>query len=598
MKKIYNVVFSALALVTLAACGGIDNSSSLSGTSSPNHIDEPSSSSPIVQNHQVILPEVDGFEVTANNMNPVEGEAVELYVTNLNPQSKRLDDVRMNGASLQGSRTNQSHTMLYRFVMPADQNAIITLEVVKVYPVTVASSLSNVLSLAGIGDGLFAEGESVTFTPTTYAGYYYRDVTSIDSDVVLQRVEDSYTFIMPAHVVTITAVTGENVYLVSYDSNDPNFSLNIENGFAARFGSNVAFQVTLNNVDLRLKEVRADGEVLSAYAANSYRFVMPAHPVSIEVAYETMYKQITVEDSNHFTATLQTSIGDSGELVDVTDTNVLSNQKIVVSVLDKEADADHGFVVDSIQVLGKNSADAEFVELSLEVIEENGAFIFFTPTDMRLLTVRLHEVIAASEFVSGTFVGFQPDNSSSENASLSITADGSIVTDVIASGKLTLVDENHYTIRYETVFYGSTAVYYYSYFVSPEENVVIEYCSQTEMFGSTMMTNKSSSTKVFVTSDLYSSNHYSIIARDPSTDGYASQFYCFTNGDGVVTTCFYDFTTDTPYWNVSLSVVSGTDGKTNGDVVEIRTQEGLTIATMRLSGSVKNVQYDAELVNN
>lgn len=215
------------------------------------------------------------------------GDKVEVYVRNSLPENRRLESLSMNGQSLQGAVISQSHTTMYQFVMSAKQNAVITIEAVDIYRVTVAASLTRVLSLVGIGEGLFAEGETVRFTPTIYAGYYYQDIVALESDVILQQEGDIYSFTMPAHMVTIAASTGQNVYLVRYDDTDSNYSLSIENGYVATFSTRVSFKVTLNHVDLRLTEVKVDGEVLTPYAELSYSFVMPAHPVQIEVIYET-----------------------------------------------------------------------------------------------------------------------------------------------------------------------------------------------------------------------------------------------------------------------------------------------------------------------
>ena len=586
MRKIRNFVVFFFTIAMLSACGKQADSSTLE----PSSTGDLPPSSIVEETYEVILPNVEGFEITANTLQPETGEQVEVYVKNILPETRRLENLSMNGESLQALPTNQSHTTLYQFVMPAKQNANITIEAVDVYRVTVASSLTHVLSLANIGNGLFKEGETVTFTPTTYAGYYYQDIVALDNDVTLQRDGEVYSFTMPAHVVTISATTGQNVYLVRYDDTDSNYSLSIENGYAAAFNSRVSFKVTLNHVDLRLTDVKVDGMVLSPYAELSYNFVMPAHPVQIEVAYETLYKQIEIESSEHFLAVLTTKTTEDGEKVPVTDANVLSNQKIWISAVDKEENPSHDFVVDQITVLGKETIDDTYLDLHLEVTRENEDFVIVTPENVLYLMIQIHEKEASAGFASGTFIGFQPNNSTGSDLGLSITAEGNIVADSY-NGTLTLLGENHYSLHYETDFYGSVAAYDYEYFASPNGNAILEYNTGTEMFGSHSTPYKYAATKLFVSNDLYSSNYYSILMDE------TGQFYSITSEENIITNCYFDFTTSTMYWDVSWTLVSGQDGKTSGDVVEVFAQDGTSLAKMCLSGSNRNVQYGATQVN-
>lgn len=586
MRKIRCFVVFVFTLVTLGACGKQTGSSTLE----PSSTGGLPSSSMVEEMYEVVLPNVEGFEISTDTLQPKAGDKVEVYVKNLLPENRRLESLSMNGQSLQGAFISESHTTVYQFVMPIKQNAVITIEAVDVYRVTVAASLTRVLSLVGIGEGLFAEGETVSFTPTTYAGYYYQDMVALDSDVTLQQEGDVYSFTMPAHMVTISASTGQNVYLVRYDDTDSHYSLSIENGYAATFSSRVSFKVTLKHVDLRLTEVKVDGEVLTPYAEQSYHFVMPAHPVQIEVNYETLYKQIMVEDSEHFTATLTTEVSEGGEKVAVSDTNVLSNQKIWVSAIEKGENPTHDFVVDRITILGKETIEDTYIDLHTEVIQENDDFVFFTPENVRYLMIQLHEKAASVGFVSGTFIGFQPNNSVGSNLGLSITAEGYMEADGY-NGTLTLLEENHYALHYETELYGSIAAYDYEYFASPKGNAILEYNTGTEMFGSHSTPYKYAATKLFVSNDLYSSNYYSILMDE------TGQFYSITSEGNIVTNCYFDFTTSTMYWDVIWTLVSGQDGKTTGDIVEVFAQDGTSLAKMKLSGSNRNVQYGATQVN-
>ena len=600
MKKLLKVIAPLTIFGTLVSCGGNQSSVSsqletssqqASSSSSDTQTSSVVSTSVSVEEFHVELPQENGFEITSNHTAPEADTTVEIYVKNLNPNARRLDALKLNGDALIGKRTNAEDVMIFTFKMPAGRNAVITVEAVDVYAVTVSTSVKDALSLSGIGDGLYAAGETVTFRPTTYAGFWYNEIALVDSDVTLTRDGDNYSFVMPAHLVTVTATTGENVYLVRCVQ-DPNYSVSLERETVMEHGSQVSFRVTLNDPDLEIVAVTIDGESLQD-SSGVYTFSMPAHPVLISVSYHKVYKQITVVDSDHFSASLTTVVEEGNDPVAVTEDNVLSGQKVLVAVADKTPDTDHNFSVDAVSVSGADSSDGMYTDLELSVVEESkNVFCFAAPSDYRFLRVEIEEKESVS-VPSGSFLGFRPDSSTGGDQELTISADGLVTASLYSDIPLTLVEGNHFTLEY--TFYSW--IYYYDYFFHPSADMIFEFNKGYKSSPTADITPgyRYSATKVYVRDTLYTPDYYSILIKDPSTgvDDYVYQFYSITCSDGTERTCFYNYETLTVYWDVRLTLVSGADGKTSGDVVEVKTAEGDLLVTASLSGTTRNVQFEA-----
>lgn len=173
MKKILQLLPLTL-LGMLVACtetprvSESSSSTSLSSSISENldssNLSESISSSSTEDVYRVILPNDKGFEFILSEKQPRPETKVTLIVKNLNADSRRLDALLLNGTSLVEKNTNEKNTTIFEFIMPKDTNAVITIEVVDVYAVMVSSIVSSYLSLSGIGNGLFAEGETVNFS--------------------------------------------------------------------------------------------------------------------------------------------------------------------------------------------------------------------------------------------------------------------------------------------------------------------------------------------------------------------------------------------------------------------------------------------------
>ena len=94
-------------------------------------------------------------------------------------------------------------------------------------------------------------------------------------------------------------------------------------------------------------------------------------------------------------------------------------------------------------------------------------------------------------------------------------------------------------------------------------------------------------------------SYYSIINYGNASNGYSTeyfkQYYEYKLSDGSVVTCFIDFETDKVTWDVKLELLSGENGLTTGDVVEIKDGSDNTLAKMKIdSKSKSHKQYYAK----
>lgn len=608
MNKKFLSVAAILAAVSLAGCSETGTSSVLpvssaggtsltsvgttSESSAPTTSIEPEpSSSPStssissipVETFEVVLPnDVAGVSITASNLTPEAGEEVSLYVTTTAPESRRVDAVKVNGETLQGTASDTAHCMIYTFTMPSGRNAAVTVEAVDVYAVGVADSVQAYLSLAGIGNGLFAAGETVTFTPTTFAGYWYKYVAVVEEDVILTPVENSgaYTFTMPSHAVTITAVTGENVYAVTYDSTDGNYSINISNGKTYAIGSTVTFTVTSRGYDSKITGVRVEGQLLEpdADTTNTYSFVMPTYPVEISVDYDLMYRSFTTVSSDHFDASLKTVIDD--EEVDVTDSNVLSGKKVYIYVSDKTPDVAHKFVVKDITV--KYGSTAETTTSSLTVTKESdGVYSFTTYASSTALfyTVTVNEYESAVKGLSiiGSYTAYHPYYSSSTDFTIDEGANLKIGTSNYGTLAADPEDANHFTASSYHVFYNEAL----------DAILVIG-----SSFSYTYLGVKENYTT------LTSDSSFETFALKLNTTASKMQYFQMTLDDGSVITALYSFDTNSVEWSVTAEM-SGTEEPGVGSIYTIKSASGSVLARWKVTKvhtKSDGYQHDVEVL--
>lgn len=582
MKKLIKVLVPFAILVTSVACNsGNDPTPPVSMTdSTPSKVSDTTS----VEEYRLILPNVSGFEVTASKEHPVAGEEVQIYVKNISPSTRRADNVKMNGDSLEASYTNDKNTKVYTIQMPANEDAQIEIEAVDVYKVLVTTEIKDQLCLDGIGEGVFAEHETVRFRPATFAGYSYLNVVSIDDDVTLTNEGGYYSFEMPAHLVTIGAEIVQNVYSVHYETSY-DYEILMENDSFKTFGSSVSFQVVSKHVDKEVSKVMVDQIELTG-SEGTYSFTMPAHSVSLSIEMKTVYKDITVQNSDHFKGTLKTEI--EGELVEATKENIVSNQK--VAVFPESLGNATGATVKEIKVYGGNALDQIETECDLTITVESGAFVFMTPEEYRYLRVEIVETVSEAPLI-GSFKGFKADGTGAETISFDET--GMITSGSNVNGQtITHSDEGYYTAEYSS--YGMT--YHYRYYASPDASIVIEQITDYA-FGETVYDfMREGACKVFVKDSLFadSGNHFAVIHRSATDSSvYEGELFFVEQNDGKIVKAYLDFERGKAYFDVEVEV-TGVDGKTDGDVVLVKTSSGTTLTTMTLTGdSAMGYQYKA-----
>ena len=162
--------------------------------------------------------------------------------------------------------------------------------------------------------------------------------------------------------------------------------------------------------------------------------------------------------------------------------------------------------------------------------------------------------------------------------------------------------ESPYTVEDGTYSYsivGSWSTNHFKFWVSPDNSAVLHHAYASD-YGSGLSNNyRYSSTHILVPTSVNIESYYSIITHGNAADGYSTeyfqQYYEYTLSNGEVVTCFFDFETEEVHWNVTLEKVSGEDGKTKGDVVEVKDSEGNSLITMTLDAQHnRHQQYSAK----
>ena len=576
MKKNKIILFIAFLLVS---CG----SQETNPTTSSN--ENTTNTTTFVENYKVVLPQIQGVELALSNENPSEGEQVRLFVKNILKESLRIDEVSVNGVALEGYNTSIEDCKAYDFYMPSTCDAVVNIDVVDVYPVLVANQLKSILSLSGIGEGLFKEGEKVTFTPTTFRGYWYNNVSLVNNDVELNDNKDgSFSFIMPNHAVTVSAEFGKNVYSVSYENRSNLYTVSFKNESVFTFGEKVTFSITPVNPDISITKVVVDNNELTL-ENEKYSFVMPAYPVSLDIEYSMVTKTFIIENSSHYNATLKL---EDGTLVN--NDNVISNQKVIIDVLDNGNEINHDYVIDEVKVYQGNSSNNLNVELNS--VNKVGNQYTFVTTAYKYYKIVILEKLEVPVF-EASFKGITLSNSSSSH-----TLEFKGETKIVRSSTNGTIISNNPNYVYTISSWGTD--YRYIGYLSPSEEYLIEFNEGYSYNGTFYRTGASSynySLSFFIKDNLYPEelDVYSIISCDEPT--YPSSYYleliAFMKKDGTFIYCLFDYETLTPYFDVEVKLIEGTNGKTANDIISIYSSDGDLIETLKLSSTVKGNQHRA-----
>ena len=73
----------------------------------------------------------------------------------------------------------------------------------------------------------------------------------------------------------------------------------------------------------------------------------------------------------------------------------------------------------------------------------------------------------------------------------------------------------------------------------------------------------------------------------------SEEYFAFMKKDGTFIYCLFDYETLTPYFDVEVKLIEGTNGKTANDIISIYSSDGNLIDTLKLSSTVKGNQHRA-----
>ena len=396
---------------------------------------------------------------------------------------------------------------------------------------------------------------------------------------------------MPNSLVTIGAEVGENIYTVSHNEADPVYSLTLDNDYAALFDSRVQFKVNFVSNDYEVESVIVDNNTLSPSSTGVYSFMMPAYPVEIEVNYNKVYKEFTVVNSNHYGAELKT-YDDTNTLIQVTNNNVISNQDVEVHLSPLNVDSDK-FLVNGLTILAGNKSDA-LAEANIAISKTDYGYKFTTSDEYRYYSLQLSETEKTS--LMGTFKGGSPNDQYASVTTLSFE-NGVVSGEEWGTPYSAAYEFDGNVYSYNVV--GKYSTNYFKFWTNAANNAILHF-SYASDFGSGISANyRHQNTRLLFPSSLSIESYYSIITYGNASNGYSTeyfkQYYEYKLSDGSVVTCFIDFETDKVTWDVKLELLSGENGLTTGDVVEIKDGSDNTLAKMKIdSKSKSHKQYYAK----
>ncbi len=544
------------------------------------------------ESYKVVLPdEIDGIEIEASSLEPAANEKVRVFVKNTVQKSKRIDDLTMNGQSLEGKYSNQPGVVVYEFSMPEGEDAQIDIEVVDVYEIKVDEEVSEYLTLNFETPEVAAEGEQVSFKVAAYSGFWFKYVDAVEDDVILTEEDGLYSFTMPAHQVTITAETGNSVYAVEAKNTDFYQFNGITDGQTFAVGEKVEFSVSKLGPDTVITKVFVDSTELEADQSGYYSFIMPAYGVTLKAEYEIVARNVKAVSTDHFKLSLTTMV--DNEEVEASN-NVYANQKVYLKV---EEVGEHNYIQTGFQFKGSDTSFEEATySVSVTVKNEEDKQYFEMPSSWKYIVVSVAE--EESVFKNSPLVGeyeggitFSTSTYSSlypSNQKLTIDNRGftnkSSTTKLVADSE----DPHHYT-------YQSTYKDHY-YFNEDYDLALYIKGAYGGGYGTTAEITLYSKGRGALDTSYKSKDNtqtFAYYTGSSSSLYYLTSFFAqvsFTkdvDGDSVITNAsvFIDNISSssvTIYWDVKAEVLSG-NGYTKGDVVVIEQTDDTVLKTLKLT---------------
>lgn len=574
----------------------------------------PSTSTPApVEEYKVYLPEISGLSIRASKLEPEEGEEVTLYLST--SASRRLDAVSVNGTSLEIMESNQKGTKICKFKMPAKQDAVVETTVVDVYAIRVDDAVKDYFGIVCDVTSA-AENETVTFKPASYAGYWFRAVTTLEDDVVLQPNEDgSYSFKMPRHAVTLSAITGESVYAVTWDSEginrmsayyytphptDPERTMTnyLSQGDAVPVGTVVYLKISDTGYVKQVDKVGIHGNELTMNENGEYVITMPTYPIHFDVTLKDHIRYVSCDSSDHYNVKLTKKVtDDNGNESYVETSTALYGDTIYIEVSDKTPDVFHPYVVSSYNLFyGDTAEDVSKTSTSYKVSSDNGKY-YFTVGNYEYSKVTLNEVesVFKGTKVPGTYQGYKGNYST--NVKVELYEDGTARMDGINYKAATKYKENVYSLTQNTSYTPKTS-YVYVDTVEEEKDGAKQYKS-TRLLVDVDGEALSSKNETFVVANnlgAYNADAsfaYGVFTKVGYYTKVVRQYYHVSFADGVIDV-YYDDEKKEIYWDVTTEYLSG-DGSAVGDIVAIK-KDDKVLATFKIKAlSRKNDGYQHEV---
>ncbi len=514
-----------------------------------------------------------GIEFMLVNNKVLPEEMVSLYVKNDVKEEKRIVSVSKDGTPLEGKATNEKNVTLYTFEMPKNA-VVITAEIIDVYVVSLKEELQDILALEG--NLIAAEGEQVEFTPVFYKdNYWAKKFKAVEQDVevVPSSKQGYFTFTMPNHAVTIDAEIGKIGHAVIFDKESSYYSIELKDDTTDgiyKEGDEVKVKVTPKNInDTKITGLKVNDSLFEELDDEGYyTFTMLDENVTLDPVLEFNYKEIVVDQFEGFTFTVTTFKDDQ----EVTwENNVLSNQDITINVSQLDLETSAYTLLGFRVYYGEDENNTSVSSTKLTSNDDKYTYKVQEDHYYRFEPIVVKKSYSTEEIVGEYEAGYRPYWE--KNYPFTFSETGSInCSDMGASisNKTVYVDpqnENHYTFDGGSSYIGQ--IFYNG------NGTMLVVNSDTR--GNTYLL-----TKGHGNIDIDQSfSYYSLIPE--STTIISKQFINMVTTDGTNVTALYDYVLNKVYFNPTMEVISGTDGKTLNDEVLIKDNQDNVLALFKIT---------------
>ncbi len=576
----------------------------------------------VKETYSVKLPSIEGLELSLDKVEPNVGDSVKLFVKNVNPNGKRVNKVTINNRVVEGKVTSSSNIVEYNFIMPA-QDVAVEIVAVEVYGISVAEEVKDALALVGCSS-IAAEGDVVEFRPAVYSGFWFYGVKAVEEDVVVSKVagkEGYYSFTMPNHAVTLTAETGVNVYQMTIEGlkdADGKEILSLAGGEVYdgkyyEYGKALKFRFYNETDQYKFSKVKLNGKELSLDETDGYFHIeMPSYDSVITAEYEEWYRKIlpVIDSTESYDMTIKTVV--NGEEVEVSDSNLLADQEVRIYVTAQDG-VDVSHKMETFVFKTGNSEDDLSDSSVKPIYNEEGGYYSFNMVSYDFLQITLNEMEAP--FKGEAILGLYDSGYKTYNS-------GNYKADVTAAGKLAFTsyssaidsdptfstyydlnavenEQDHYTMVYQSgyathnydVYHRNGVMFVTSYVNSSGSDTTITVGKRSTTYGYVFGKNKQGLNLVSGETVDTGYTTYSIRVTQPglATNEFTKEYFHVAFNNGEVVSAYYDYTTLTLYWDVTVETYSaGANMFAAGTKSYIKDAEGNVIDLISFKSADQN----------